>query len=218
MDLTQIIKTVPFVIVGFAAAVSLISFIRHYSSPLKKLSLLWVLNFAVDVAGFIIRARGENNLWLYNMYFWIMYLVLAHLYGTQISNSGIQQSIRWFYGLFPVLVTVQLLIGGIMQLQSLVIVVGGVFIIFLVAAYLRQLYVSEDTKPITRDPWFWFSFGFLIYFGGTVPFFGMLNFLWAHYKGFTTFYYLYFCNSFTVLLNLLLITGFLCRRNYQKSL
>ena len=218
MDFTQIIKTLPFVIVGFAAAVSLVSFIRHYPSPLQKLSLLWVLNFAVDLAGFIIRARNDENLWLYNMYFWIMYLVLAHLYGTQIRTNGIQQSIRWFYLLFPVLVFVQVLIGGIMQLQSLVIVVGGVFIIFLVAAYLRQLYVSEDTKPITRDPWFWFSFGFLIYFGGTVPFFGMLNFLWAHYKGFTTFYYLYFCNSFTVLLNLLIITGFLCRRNYQKSL
>ena len=218
MDIPLIIRTLPLVFVGFAAMVSLISFVRHYPLALQKLSLLWVLNFAVDLAGFIIRDRGEKNLWLYNIYFWIMYLALAYLFGTQIRSKGIQKSIRWFYGSFPVVVIAQSIIGGIMQLQSLVIVVGGVFIIFLGVSYFRQLYLSEDTMPITRDPWFWFSFGFLIHFGGTVPFLGMLNFLWAHYKGFTTFYYLYFCNLFTVLLNLLIITGFLCRRNYQKSL
>ena len=99
----------------------------------------------------------------------------------------------------------------------MVIVGGGIFMIFLVAAYFRQLYLSEETESITRDPWFWFSFGFLIHFGGTVPFLGMLNFLWQHYKVFTSFYYIYFSNSFTLMLNLLIITGFLCRRNYQRS-
>jgi hypothetical protein len=218
MDFNQIIKTLPFIIVGCAAAVSLISFVRHYPSPLQKLSLLWVLNFGVDLAAFIVRKQGYYNLWLYNIYFWIMYLVLAHLYGTQIKSRGIQQSIRWFYGLFPMLVVVQVVTGGIMELQSPVIAIGGVFIVFLLAAYLRQLYLSEDTNSITGDPWFWFSIGFLIYYGGTVPFFGMMNFLWAYYPVFTNFYYKYFCNLFIVLLNLLVITGFLCRRNYQKSL
>ena len=218
MDATQIIRTLPLVIVGIAAAVSLISFIRHYPSALKQLSLLWVLNFSVDLAGYIIRDNDGHNLWLYNIYFWIMYVALAYLYGTQIRNKAIQKSIRWFYGLFPVLVIVQSATGGIIELQPLVIVGGGVFIIFLAASYFRQLYLSDDTKPITRDPWFWFSFGFLIHFGGTVPFLGMLNYLWAHYREFTTFYYLYFCNLFTVLLNLMIITGYLCLRNYQKSL
>lgn len=216
MDSPEIIRTVPTIIVGIAAAISLISFIRHYPSPLQKLSLLWVLNFIVDMAAFIIRSQGYYNIWLYNIYFWIMYLALAHLYGTQIKSKYIQQSIWCFYGLFPVLVIIQSLTGGITQLQSPVIAVGGVFIVFLNAAYFRELYLSEDTNSITRDPWFWFTFGFLIYFGGTVPFFGMLNFLWAHNEAFSTFYYLYFCNLFTVLLNLLIIIGFLCRKNYQK--
>jgi hypothetical protein len=46
----------------------------------------------------------------------------------------------------------------------------------------------------------------------------MLNYLWRRYPEFTSFYYLYFCNSFTILLNILIITGFLCRRNYQQKL
>jgi hypothetical protein len=217
MDFGQIIKILPFVIVGCAAAVSLISFVRHYPSPLQQLSLLWVLNFGVDLAAYIIREQGHYNLWLYNIYFWVSDLVLAYLYGTQIRSKGIQQCIRWFYGLFAVLIVVQTAIGGITLLQSPVIALGGVFIIFLLSAYLWQMYMCEDTEPITHDPWFWFSIGFLIYYGGTIPFIGMMNFLWAHYPGFTNFYYKYFYNLFIVLLNLLIITGFLCRRNYQKS-
>jgi len=217
MNARQLISILPTFVVGIAAVVSLVSFVYYYPAPLKKLSLLWVLNFCVDIAGLVTLNMGLKNHWLYNIYFWIMYLVLAYLYGTQIQNKKVRQSIRWFYVLFPALVIVQTIKSGIDDLQPMVIVGGGIFMIFLVAAYFRQLYLSEETEPITRDPWFWFSFGFLIHFGGTVPFLGMLNFLWQHYKTFTSFYYVYFSNSFTLMLNLLIITGFLCRRNYQRS-
>jgi len=146
-----------------------------------------------------------------------MYLVVAHLYEGQISDRLVRKSIRWFYILFLVSVILETILYGMQDLQPVIIVGAGVFMVFLAAAYFRQLYMSEDTDPITRDPWFWFSFGFFIHFGGTMPFLGMLNYLWAHYKTFTNFYYLYFSNSFTILLNLLIIAGFLCRKNYQKS-
>jgi hypothetical protein len=115
------------------------------------------------------------------------------------------------------LIVAETIFYGISDLQTGVIVAGSVYMVFLAASYFRQLYHSEESEPITRDPWFWFSFGFLIHFGGTVPFLGMLNYLWRHYPEYTRFYYTYFSNTFTVLLNLLIIAGFLCRINYQKS-
>jgi len=217
MDNQPFITLLPLLLVGLAAAVSLLSFRYGYPAALKKLSVLWVINFGVDLAGHITRHYNIRNHWLYNMYFWIMYMTLAHLYDTQIQNKYVHRSIRWFIILFPLLVIAESIAYGIKDLQSMVIVAGGVFMIFLAAAYFRQLYLSEDTAQITRDPWFWFSFGFLIHFGGTVPFLGMLNYLWENYKTFTRIYYLYFSNSFTILLNILLIVGYLCRRNYQKS-
>jgi hypothetical protein len=217
MAVPSLIATFPLLVVGIAAAVSLRAFSRQYPVSLKKLSVLWVINFCVDLAGHITRYYDLKNYWLYNIYFWIMYLAVAHLYEGQIDNAAIRKSIRWFYILFPLLVLGESIVaGGIIELQSVAIVCGDVFMIFLVAAYFRQLYLSEDTEPITRNPWFWFSFGFLIHFGGTVPFLGMMKYLWDHYKAFTKFYYLYFSNSFTIFLNLLIIIGFLCRKYYQK--
>jgi len=115
------------------------------------------------------------------------------------------------------LVITESIVSGVTRLQTVMLVTGSLFMIFLSASYFRQLYLSEENEMVNRDPWFWFSFGFILYFGCTVPFLGMFNYLWANYKEFTNFYYLFFCNSFAILLNVLIIIGILCRKNFQKS-
>lgn len=217
MNTKLLISTLPLLMVGCAAATSLISFRYDYPTALRKLSVFWVFNFCIDLCGHITKYFGVRNHWLYNIYFWLMYLTLAYLYDGQVKNRYVHTGIRLFYIAFPLLMLTESLISGIHQLQTMMLVAGSVFMIFLAAAYFRQLYLSEDNEPVTQDPWFWFSFGFILYFGCTVPFLGMFNYLWAHYKEFTNFYYSYFCNSFAILLNLLIITGFLCQRNSQKS-
>jgi hypothetical protein len=217
MNIEQFIFVFPLTTVGLAAATSLISFRYDYPLALRQLSILWAFNFCADLAGYITRSMGIRNLWIYNINFWILYMALAYLYRQQIRSRRIRAAIGIFYFIFPPLVIINCWLSGINDLQTVIIVAGGAFIVFLAAAYFRQLYISDDSDRITRDPWFWFSFGFLIQFGGTLPFLGMLNYLWQHYPQFTRFYYLYFSNAFTILLNILIIVGFLCRRNYQKS-
>ncbi|HMF73819.1 MAG TPA: hypothetical protein VK616_20200 [Flavitalea sp.] len=210
------ISVFPLIIAGLAAAVSLISFRYYYPASLKKLSLLWVLDlFFIDLAGHIFKTLGIKNHWIYNFYFWIFYMALAYLYSEQIQSKNIRRSICYFHILFPLLVISESVLYGITTLQTLGIVVGGTFIIFLSASYFRQLYLSEENEKISHDPWFWFSFGFLIYFGGTVPFLGMLNYLWEQYPTFSNFYYLYFCNTFSIFMNIVIIAGFLCRKDYR---
>jgi hypothetical protein len=217
MTFSEFYSTFPLFVVAVAAATSLISFRNNYPDALKKMSVLWVINFCVDLAGHITKHYGIKNHWLYNVFFWVMCMTLAYLYDRQIKNRYVHGSIRGFYILFPLLVVAESMIVGIDNLQAVIIVTGGIFMIFLSACYFRQLYLSDETEQITRDPWFWFSFGFIIHFGNTTPFLGMLNYLWRRYPEFTSFYYLYFSNTFTILLNILIITGFLCLRNYQKS-
>ena len=211
------ISTLPLLVVGLAAATSLISFRYNYPPALRKLSVFWVFNFSMDLAGHITKNLGIKNHWIYNIYFWIMYLLLAYLYHEQIRSKFVQTCIRVFYVLFPLLVIIESIISGVTRLQTVMLVTGSLFMIFLAAFYFRQLYLSEENEMVNSDPWFWFSFGFILYFGCTVPFLGMFNYLWANYKEFTNFYYVFFCNSFAILLNILIIIGFLCRKSFQKS-
>src|SRR5882757_3580570 len=97
----------PIYIVGLAAAVSLLSFRFHYPDAMKKLSLLWVFNFAVDLAGNITKHLGIKNHWMYNILFWVMFMTLPYLYHQQIQSKTVRIGIRWFYILFPMLVTAE---------------------------------------------------------------------------------------------------------------
>jgi len=210
------ISVVPLIVAGLAAGISTISFYYRYPIALRKLSLLWIFDlFFIDLAGHLMKGSGIKNHWLYNFYFWIFYLGLAYLYREQILSKRIRLSILYFYVLFLLLAVSESVFKGITTLHTTGIVVGGAFMIFLTVAYFRQLYLSEENEMITRDPWFWFSFGFLVYFGGTIPFLGMLNYMWGKYPVFAKFYYLYVSNSFAILMNVLVAAGFLCRKDYR---
>lgn len=135
----------------------------------------------------------------------------------KIDHSFIRKCVRAFAILFSIVIIFDtLFIEGFHQLQSLVIVIGGTAIIILAAAYLRQLYLSDSNERITRDPWFWFSIAFIVYFGASVPYLGMLNYLWKNYMDFAAVYYYYIYITFTLLMHSLIIIGFLCRTNFQK--
>lgn len=203
---------------GTAAVISLRSFRNHLSADLKWLSLLWVFLFCLDVIGNVLKEKNFNNLWLYNIFGWFFYLPLCALYYTKLHQPAIRTFIKIFAAILATLIVVDtFFIEGFRRLQSLVIVVGGAGIICLAGAYFRQLYVSDSSEKISRDPWFWFSFAFIIYFGASVPYLGMLNYLWEHYKDFAAAYYFYVNISFTIVLHCLIITGYLCRINFQKS-
>lgn len=217
MPVIQWISWLALSIFGAAAIISLRSFRNNFPADLKWLSILWVTLFIIDVGGSILKIRNVNNLWVYNIFGWLFYLPLALLYYHKIDHSFIRKCIKVFVILFMmVIVADTLFIEGFRQLQSLVIVIGGTAIIILAAAYLRQLYLSESNENITRDPWFWFSIAFIVYFGASVPYLGMLNYLWEYYTDFAAVYYFYIYITITMMMHGLIITGFLCRTNFQK--
>jgi hypothetical protein len=217
MPVIQWISWLALGIFGAAAIISLRSFRNNFPADLKWLSVLWVLLFLIDVGGSILKIRNVHNLWVYNIFGWLFYLPLAALYYQKIDNTIVRKCIRVFAVLFMIMIVADtLFIEGFQRLQSLVIVVGGTAITIIAAAYLRQLYQSESNEKITRDPWFWFSIAFIVYFGGSVPYLGMLNFLWEHYTDFAAVYYFYIYITFTMVMHSLIITGFLCRTNFQR--
>lgn len=173
--------------------------------------------FLVELAGHITGRMKINNHILYNAFNFFFYMALAFTFYYQLKNKILQRLIKIFYVCFTVFVIINsVFIQGIKTFQTLSAVIGGGFIFFMAITYFWQLYISEESERITHDPFFWFSFGLVAYLGGTIPFLGMLNYLWDNFKEFTKFYFIYVSNAFTILLNILVTIGFLCRRNYPK--
>jgi hypothetical protein len=218
MALTEIISWLALGVFGAAALISLRSFINNFPAQLKALSILWVALFVIDLGGHVMKEKGIHNHWLYNIFGWLFYLPLALLYLRNIISPTIRKLIKLFIVAFPLLIVIDsAFLEGVRQLQSVIIVCGGAGITFMAAAYMRQLFLSDSNEKISRDPWFWFSFAFIVYFGASVPYLGMFNYLWENYKDFAAVYYFYINMFFTIVLHCLIITGFLCRTNYRKS-
>ena len=218
MALDKIISILPLFFIELAVLVSLLSFRDNFPFNLKRLSLLWIFMFLVEITGHITGMMKIRNFWLYTIFDIIFFLSLAFIFYQQLNSRLTRSIIRIFCIVFSLFAFCNIIfIQKLRDYNSFNYITGGTFIILLAVVYFRKLYEEEKTDSITGDPFFWFSTGFLIYFGSTVPFLGMYNLLLDHYPGFTAFYHKYVYVFFTVLLNILIAIGFLCRKNYPKT-
>ncbi len=204
--------------IGLAALVSTRALFTNAAAPLKILSRLWLAMFGVEIVGHFTRHEQEENYWLYNCFHFFFYPWLAYIFSHVLENRKIQTAISVFYWVFILFVICNtLFIQGFMAWQTLTHVVGGCFIIFLGGAYFFQLLNSMDNERITTDPFFWVSFGLVLYFGGSVPFLGMFNYVKNNFFDFASFYFTYVYNAFSIILNLIIVRAFLCKMDYPKS-
>src|SRR3970040_75467 len=234
--LSLFFSTAPLILLGIAAVVSLRAFMPGGTTPLRMFSGACMLTLAVELTGHFLKSLGPSdrayqvfygsdpatgqiisNHWLYNIFNFLYCMILAITFYHQLKDDTIKIIIQFFYVAFTILfLTNTIFFQGIISFQTLLVVTGGGFVMFLSGAYFWDLLMSQEHEKIIHDPFFWFSFGLIVYFGGTIPFLGMFNFLADKFYDFTAFYQMYFSNGFSIFLSSLIITGFLCRKNYLK--
>lgn len=215
----DIVPFLPLVIIGITSLVGLRAFIIGAPEPLKKLSRLWLVLFAVEISGLVLKyVAGKPNKWLFNVFYIFFFLYLASIFARVLESNRVQTVIGFFYFAFIAFAIINaFFIQDVREFHSLTYVVGGIFSIYLSGAYLWQMVVSPDNDKVTRDPFFWVSFALVVYFGCTVPFYGMFNYLETYHYEFTVFYHTYISNTFSIVLNVLIMTAFLCRKRFPKS-
>ena len=208
----------PLLAMGAAAAVGLWSAVRGCPPPLKQLACLWTYLFLNEVAGHLIGYYHGKNYWLYNIFDVLFISALAHILGRILDSSFWKRAVQMFLILFPAFTLANIIfVQKMSQYNSVSFMAGGVFIILLSIAYFLQLFHSEDTSNIGKDPFFFICSGLLVYFGGMLPFLGMYNTMVSRHPDFMRSYALFVVNSLSILLNLLILTGYLCRKEYPRN-
>ena len=191
---------------------------RSWPLSYRVLALFILFYVLLDTAGSIMAAFYKmNNLFYYNIVYDIQVIIISYFFYHQLHSHFIKKVILRFlfiFLLFALLNTIWL--QGFFTWQTYSYVLGGSFIILLSVAYLWQLYISEETRSIFRDPVFWFSLAWILYFGITVPYFGMLNYLLKNFPSLALKYYLLVIDITDCLRNILLTIGFICIRAAKK--
>lgn len=175
--------------------------------------LLSILETIANVIGFI---YGDNH-FFWNIIYAIEFTLVPLFFQYWLQRLWIKKIIKWFILIFPLFVLVNTIwLQGFFTLQTYSFVFGGSFILLLSVAYLWELYSNEESQNIFRNPVFWFSLAYLIYFAVSVPYLGMLNYLLASYPSFATLYYELIFEVTICLYNILLTVGFLCLKPTTK--
>jgi hypothetical protein len=204
--------------VWFSGITVLIVYRRYWPLSYKVLGLFIVLYVLLDTAGSIMAAFYKiHNLFFYNIVYDIQVIVISYFFFHQLYSHFIKKVIRSFFFIFPLFALVNTIWWqGFFTWQTYSFVFGGSFIILLSVAYLWQLYISEETQSIFRDPVFWFSLAWILYFAITVPYFGMLNYLLKNFPDLALSYYILVIDISDCLRNILLTIGFLCIQVVKK--
>jgi len=214
----QLMKFLVLICMAIACLASLTAFKFNFADPLKTLAKLWICMFLIELIGHFYNAEYDNT-WMYNLFNPFYFFYLVNIYRVINKGDGMKDIIRIFNFLFIVFVIFNsIFLQGIFdgKFQTYTLIAGGGFLMFTAAAYFIELIQSEEKESFFKDPYFWMSLSFMIYFGGTVPFLGMYNFLLKNFQEFTHFYFVYIYYCLSMLLNLTISIAFLCKTPYLK--
>ncbi len=193
---------------GLAAAFTLR---RRVALSFRFFAWLIIFITVIETIANIMAFNGRRNHFLFNICDPVNFFMIAFFYYFQLHHPLIKKIIRFFLWGFPLFVIVNaIFLQGFSNLNTNSYVLGGSFILLLSVAYFWQLNSSDETQSIFRDPVFWISLAYLFYFTISVPYLGMLNYLYAEYPDFTRVYYLIVYDGAIIINKIFLTTSFLC--------
>lgn len=179
--------------------------------------LIIVLAIVETIANIISFQKIKNH-FLFNFSDSLLFFGAACFFYSNLLNKRIRKIILLFLIIFPVFFLLNnIFIQGFYTLNTNSYIFGGSLLLCLSVAYLWQLYVSDDNDSIFRDPVFWISIAYLFYCAISIPFLGMLNYLWNQSHSFTRLYYIRIYDISKIIYNILLTAGLLCMNLFSKQ-
>lgn len=76
-----------------------------------------------------------------------------------------------------------------MWFSSFSYLMGNIFLLILLVNYFIRFVTSNEILQYRSDMMFWVAAGILVFFVGTLPFYGLRNFLYYNYRGIFYFYW-----------------------------
>lgn len=153
---------------------SLICFRLDLPRHLKIFSLLLGLTLVVEIWAFY----SSHNYRIYSIFAPIEFWVYGYFYYQVIHRRIARKVIFFFLLIFPIFSIINLLSvfssGGWM---TYIIIAGSFFSVVFALMYYYQLVTGHDIPSLRNVPEFWIATGMLIFYLGSLPFLGPLEFI-----------------------------------------
>ncbi|HTB31892.1 MAG TPA: hypothetical protein VK808_07695 [Bacteroidia bacterium] len=168
--------------------------------------LIFILAIVVKLIAYANNVPPYNQ-WVYNLYMPIETGILVWAGFEYFKNSGKRFLIYVGYLIFLTIFISEICVKGIMILSNHGYVAEG---ILLLVIYLLLLY-SQFTKSNNawkRSPEIWISLGIVLYFGGSIPYLTLMNYLQESHSAINQFLFYFIIDGLANVRYLLLGLGF----------
>lgn len=152
----------------------------------------------------------------YNFYYYFRFPIIGWMF-LNILSDKLQKGFVYFFMLFSVILFIvnNFYLYGFYTLHSNYQFSGGIFIVIISLIHFYNILKNTKKKNPLTTPFFWVATGLFFYFLGTLPFFGILNFLLQKEIIFVS-AFLIIIKSFSILLYSLIGIDFYIQWKYQR--
>lgn len=113
----------------------------------------------------------KNNLFFYNIYFVINYLVLFRIYYKALQTIVYKKIVLLALSLYLLSFCMNMFFEDYRyELQSFPYIIGACGLIVVISTYFSELLKSEQVLYVSQNALFWISIGLLLFSVGYIPF------------------------------------------------
>jgi len=189
-------------------AVLAIVYYKKYTSSFYKYFILYTCcAFLVEFIAEVF-LKGTNNWWLYNLYTFVEFNLVALIYYHLTKEKKSHRIIFYIVLLFNITYLISFIF---IALQNYTPILLGVLVSVFIFLYLKELLNSNKIVNFRKDISFWITIGFLIYYLATIPFFTLLFVV-----GMKDRILFYILQGILVITHLIFIVGLLCSKKTVK--
>lgn len=172
-----------FILVGSMCwLISLISFKRGFPKYLRLFSFFILVTILTEwTSWYIVRKLHWKSITLYNFYNIIEFMFLPYLYYLNLRSDRIKKIIFYFIAFFPVITIINMIfVQGIYTFNTYTYLAGNLFMISLIFFFFREIIKSPTYEKPARNPMFFISCGYLLFFTIEIPYTLLLPYFAKH--------------------------------------
>lgn len=186
---------------------------KQCGGPVRLMVWLAAFVFAYEAAGHYLGYHHNNNLWLYNFATLCWVTGICYYYHSVLKSRGFRSAVlilaaAYFLISLPMACIYTFSSEG---LNTPGITAGGVLVIICSLMYLLEQNKTDTTESFFRNPHYFFSIAFILYFAMLIFMNGMYNFLLENYISDGLNQFIIYLPIFTSFLyNVFISLGFIC--------
>lgn len=174
------------------------------------------ITFTVEYMAVQMSYKGANTVTLYNVFGTIEIVFYLWMFSRIIHETTIKKVLKSFIWAYPLAVIInKTFIQKGEQYHTLTAGLGSLLIVLAAIYYFYELFQSEKSVDLVREPSFWISSGLLFFYSCSFPLFSLVSHFYSPSNKIIN-----YLASLSSLLNILLyssfIIAFLCRIRIRK--